>query len=156
MLFIVLLLIVFRRMKTDKLNQLVNTKVAEQLQQVKNSKKAIAKKTEPKAKKEKSKKLVPIKGKTSKKDQVVKETEQRQQASLVEKVIAHREVKYIYPADVQDTLARKKWRQATRNKLHELERKMNRLREADKKEFEAARKAYEDFKAQVLKPEQVA
>lgn len=147
-------------MKTDKLNQLVNTKVAEQLQQVKNSKKATVKKTEPKAKtpskKEESKKLVPIKGKTSKKDQVVKETEQRQQASLVEKVIAHREVKYIYPADVQDTLARKKWRQATRNKLHELERKMNRLREADKKEFEAARKAYEDFKAQVLKPEQVA
>ena len=147
-------------MKTNKLNQLVNTKVAEQLQQVKNSKKATAKKTEPKAKtpskKEESKKLVPIKGKTSKKDQVVKETEQRQQASLVEKVIAHREVKYIYPADVQDTLARKKWRQATRNKLHELERKMNRLREADKKEFEAARKAYEDFKAQVLKPEQVA
>lgn len=147
-------------MKTDKLNQLVNTKVAEQLQQVKNSKKATAKKEEPKAKKtnakEEPKKLVPIKGKTSKKDQVVKETEQRQKASLVEKVIAHREVKYIYPADVQDTLARKKWRQATRNKLHELERKMNRLREADKKEFEAARKAYEDFKAQVLKPEQVA
>lgn len=149
-------------MKTDKLNQLVNTKVAEQLQQVKNSnKKATAKKEEPKAKKTKAKeepkKLVPIKDtKTSKKEQVVKETEQRQKASLVEKVIAHREVKYIYPAEVQDTLARKKWRQATRNKLHELERKMNRLREADKKEFEAARKAYEDFRAQVLKPEQVA
>lgn len=140
-------------MDTTKLNQLVNNKVAEQLNQVKESKKATkAKKEQPKA----TKKLVPTSKKKSVKEQVIKETETRQKVDLVEKVIAHREVKYIYPANVQDTLARKKWRQATRNKLHELELKMNRLREADKKEFEAARKAYEEFRAQVLKPEQVA
>lgn len=141
-------------MDTNKLNQLVNAKVAEQLNQVKNTKKAESKAKKTTAKEE-PKKLVPLK-KTSKKAQVIKETEERQKASLVEKVIAHREVKYIYPENVQDTLARKKWRQATRNKLHELERKMNRLREADKKEFEAARKVYEEFRAQVLKPEQIA
>lgn len=146
-------------MDTTKLNQLVNNKVAEQLNQVKDSKKATkAKKEKPAAqpKEKASKKLVPISKKKSVKEQVIKETETRQKVDLVEKVIAHREVKYIYPANVQDTLARKKWRQATRNKLHELELKMNRLREADKKEFEAARKAYEEFRAQVLKPEQVA
>ena len=142
-------------MKTDKLNQLVNSKVVEQLNQVKESKK-----TAKKAKKtEGPKKLVPIteaKTKKSKKEQVIKETEERQKSSIIEKVISHREVKYIYPDNVQDTLSRKKWRQATRNKLHELELKMNRLREADKKEFDAARKAYEEFRAKVLKPEQIA
>lgn len=148
-------------MKKDKLNQLVNTKVAEQLDQVKNSKKASSKakkETKEKASKTKedepSKKLVPINKTKSKKEQVVKETEERQKASIMEKVISHRDVKYIYPDDVQDTLARKKWRQATRNKLRELYRKMDRLREADKKEFDAARKAYEDFQAEVLKPGQ--
>lgn len=146
-------------MDATKLNQIVNNKVAEQLNQVKNSKKATkAKKEKPadQPKEKATKKLVPISQKKSVKEQVIKETETRQKVDLVEKVIAHREVKYIYPADVQDTLVRKKWRQATRNKLHELELKMNRLREADKKEFEAARKAYEEFRAQVLKPEQVA
>lgn len=151
-------------MDTNKLNQLVNAKVAEQVNQVKNSKKTTkkatknaTKKEEPKAKDTK-KKLVPVASskKQSTKNQVVKETEERQKVSIVEKVISHREVKYIYPDDVTDTLARKKWRQATRNKLHELELKMNRLREADRKEFEQAKKAYEDFRAQVLKPEQVA
>lgn len=139
-------------MKTDKLNQLVNSKVAEQLNQVKESAKKATKKSNAKE----PKKLVPVTDKKSKKSEVIKETETRQKASIVEKVISHREVKYIYPADIQDTLARKKWRQQTRNKLHELELKMNRLREADKKEFEAARKAYEEFRASVLKPEQVA
>lgn len=138
-------------MKKDKLNQLVNQKVAQQLEEAKTSKKS-TKKAAPAAKAE-TKKLVPVK-KASKKAQVVKETEQRQKVDLIEKVIAHREVKYIYPADVQDTLARKKWRQAVRNKIKDLERKMLRLQDGDKKEFAAAKKAYEEYKAQVLKPEQ--
>lgn len=132
----------------------IAAKVAEQLENIKSeTKKATAKKNT-------TKKLVPIskeepKAKTTK-AKVIKETEERQKVNLVEKVIAHREVKYIYPDDVVDTLARKKWRQQTRNKLHELELKMNRLREADKKEFEKAKKAFEDYKKTVLKPEQVA
>lgn len=132
----------------------IAAKVAEQLENIKSeTKKATAKKNT-------TKKLIPIskeepKAKTTK-AKVIKETEERQKVNLVEKVIAHREVKYIYPDDVVDTLARKKWRQQTRNKLHELELKMNRLREADKKEFEKAKKAFEDYRKTVLKPEQVA
>ena len=73
-----------------------------------------------------------------------------------EKVISNREVKYVYPADVVDTLARKKWRQQTRNELHRLELAMARIKDQNSKEFKAAAKAYEDFKKKVLKPEQVA
>lgn len=136
----------------------IAAKVAEQLENIKSETKKVT------AKKNTTKKLVPIskeepkeepKAKTTK-AKVIKETEERQKVNLVEKVIAHREVKYIYPDDVVDTLARKKWRQQTRNKLHELELKMNRLREADKKEFEKAKKAFEDYRKTVLKPEQVA
>lgn len=137
----------------------IAAKVAEQLENIKSeTKKATAKKNT-------TKKLVPISKEEPKKEEpkakttkakVIKETEERQKVNLVEKVIAHREVKYIYPDDVVDTLARKKWRQQTRNKLHELELKMNRLREADKKEFEKAKKAFEDYRKTVLKPEQVA
>lgn len=74
----------------------------------------------------------------------------------VEQVISNREVKYVYPADVVDTLARKKWRQQTRNELHRLELAMARIKDTNSKEFKAAAKAYEDFRKKVLKPEQVA
>lgn len=135
-------------MAKKNLSELINSKVSEQLKDVQTELKATAK--------SKTKKLVPIKEPKSKKTQVIKEVEEQQKPSIIEKVISHREVKYIYPADVQDTLARKKWRQQVRNKLHELELKMNRLREGNKKEFEEAKKAFESYKAQVLKPEQVA
>lgn len=75
---------------------------------------------------------------------------------IIEQVISNREVKYVYPADVVDTLARKKWRQQTRNELHRLELAMARIKDQNSKEFKAAAKAYEDFKKKVLKPEQVA
>lgn len=72
------------------------------------------------------------------------------------KVISNREVKYVYPEDITDTLARKKWRQQTRNELHRLEREMFRIKDQNSKEFKKAAKAYEDFRNKVLKPEQVA
>jgi len=96
------------------------------------------------------------KTKTSKKEQVVKEVKEQQKPSIIEQVISNREVKYVYPADVVDTLARKKWRQQTRNELHRLELAMARIKDTNSKEFKAAAKAYEDFKKKVLKPEQVA
>lgn len=124
-----------------KVTNLVATKVAEQLEGIKNSKtdKASAPKT-----------------KTSKKEQVVKEVKEQQKPSIIEQVISNREVKYVYPADVVDTLARKKWRQQTRNELHRLELAMARIKDQNSKEFKAAAKAYEDFRKKVLKPEQVA
>lgn len=96
------------------------------------------------------------KTKTSKKEQVVKEVKEQQKPSIIEQVISNREVKYVYPEDVVDTLARKKWRQQTRNELHRLELAMARIKDTNSKEFKAAAKAYGDFKKKVLKPEQVA
>lgn len=157
-----------------KITNLVATKVTEQLEGIKNSK--TAKASAPKAKKAKktkkelvqdaqeaatnfaNAKLVELspKTKTSKKEQVVKEVKEQQKPSIIEQVISNREVKYVYPADVVDTLARKKWRQQTRNELHRLELAMARIKDQNSKEFKAAAKAYEDFRKKVLKPEQVA
>lgn len=124
-----------------KVSNLVATKVAEQLEGIKNSK--TTKASAPKAKK-------------TKKEQVVKEVKEQQKPSIIEQVISNREVKYVYPADVVDTLARKKWRQQTRNELHRLELAMARIKDQNSKEFKAAAKAYKDFRKKVLKPEQVA
>ena len=156
-----------------KVTNLVATKVAEQLEGIKNSK--TAKASAPKAKKTKKElvqdaqeaatnfanaKLVELtpreKPAKSKKEQVVKEVKEQQKPSIIEQVISNREVKYVYPADVVDTLARKKWRQQTRNELHRLELAMARIKDTNSKEFKAAAKAYEDFRKKVLKPEQVA
>ena len=157
----------------SKVTNLVATKVAEQLEGIKNSKTKTSKASTSKAKKTKKElvqdaqeaatnfdnaKLVELspKTKTSKKAQVVKEVKEQQKPSIIEQVISNREVKYVYPADVVDTLARKKWRQQTRNELHRLELAMARIKDTNSKEFKAAAKAYEDFKKKVLKPEQVA
>lgn len=158
-----------------KVTNLVATKVAEQLEGIKNSK--ITNASAPKAKKTKKElvqdaqeaaanfanaKLVELSPKTktskktSKKEQVVKEVKEQQKPPIIEQVISNREVKYVYPADVVDTLARKKWRQQTRNELHRLELAMARIKDTNSKEFKAAAKSYEDFKKKVLKPEQVA
>ena len=156
-----------------KVTNLVATKVAEQFEGIKNSKTKTSKASTPKAKKTKKElvqdaqeaatkfanaKLVELspKTQTSKKEQVVKEVKEQQKPSIIEQVISNREVKYVYPADVVDTLARKKWRQQTRNELHRLELAMARIKDQNSKEFKAAAKAYEDFRKKVLKPEQVA
>ena len=121
-------------------------------QLVEESKSKEAAKEFPKAK------LVELKskGKKSKKEETIKEVKEQQKPSIIEQVISNREVKYVYPADVVDTLARKKWRQQTRNELHRLEREMFRIKDQNSKEFKDAAKKYEDFKKKVLKPEQVA
>lgn len=153
-----------------KVTNLISNKVAEQLEGIKNSKTTTLKAKAKKTKKElvqdaqeaatnfANAKLVELssKGKTSKKAQVVKEVKEQQKPSIIEQVISNREVKYVYPEDVVDTLARKKWRQQTRNELHRLELAMARIKDQNSKEFKAAAKAYEDFRKKVLKPEQVA
>ena len=100
--------------------------------------------------------LKPKGKKSSKKEETIKEVKQQQSPSIIEQVISNREVKYVYPSDITDTLARKKWRQQTRNELHRLEREMFRIKDQNSKEFKDAAKKYEDFKKKVLKPEQVA
>lgn len=90
------------------------------------------------------------------KEATVKEVAKQQKAALVEKVIANREVKYIYPEDVVDTLSRKTWRQKTRNKLHQLELAVSRIKDQNSKEYKKALKEYNEFRKEVLKPEQIA
>lgn len=120
----------------------------------KKSKKAEApQETETKAEGKKDKKK---KKANKEKEATVKEVAKQQKAALVEKVIANREVKYIYPEDVVDTLSRKTWRQKTRNKLHQLELAVSRIKDQNSKEYKKALKEYNDFKKEVLKPEQVA
>ena len=90
------------------------------------------------------------------KKEVTKEVAKQQKVNLVENVISHRSVKYLYPEDVVDTLSRKTWRQKVRNELHRLELKLNRIKDQNSKEWKKANKEYEDYKSQILKPEQIA
>lgn len=122
----------------------------------KKAKKAATKESEVKdeGKKDKKKKKASKKAKAA--EATAKEVAKQQKVALVEKVVANREVKYIYPEDVNDTLSRKTWRQKTRNKLHQLELAVGRIKDQNSKEYKKALKEYNDFKKQVLKPEQVA
>ena len=148
----------------------IATLVANQLNEVKEqvskskttkgqkTKKQLVEESKEAAKEFSKAKLVELKpkGKKSKKEETIKEVKQQQKPSIIEQVISNREVKYVYPEDITDTLARKKWRQQTRNELHRLEREMFRIKDQNSKEFKDAAKKYEDFKKKVLKPEQVA
>ena len=99
------------------------------------------------AKVKKSKKV-----KSEKKEKKAKETKEvkalkkQVKTNLLEEVVTKREVKYLYPEDCQDTLSRKKHRQAVRNQLHKLELEMHRIEDKNSKAFKAKQKEYEEFK----------
>lgn len=99
----------------------------------------------------KAKKETPKETPKTTKAKVTKEVEAQQKANLIEGVVAHREIKYIYPDDVTDTLARKKWRQQVRNKLKDLERAYLRIQNENTKESREAKKALEEYQSKVLK-----
>ena len=86
-----------------------------------------------------------VKPKTAK-EKVVSKVKKQAEVNLVEEVITKREVKYIYPADCQDTLSRKKHRQQVRNQLNRLELEMLRIEDKQSKEFKAKEKEYLKFK----------
>ena len=149
--------------KTSKLQELVSNSVANALATVSNSTKedATPQVTNKETSKEKPKKKTTATTeakapKATKKEQVTKEVTKQQNTAILEQVISHREVKYIYPEDVKDTLARKRWRQQTRNELHRLEREMYRIQDTNSKEYKAAKKAFDEYQAKVLKPAQSA
>ena len=110
------------------------------------------KKTEKASKKEE-------KTKDSKSDKVIKDKDKKiidevtpvNKDNLIQEVISHREVKYIYPDDVKDTLSRKSYRQKVRNQLNKLETTMLRIKDQESKEYRKAKKAYNEYKAQVVK-----
>jgi hypothetical protein len=143
-----------RKVNLNKVTELINNQVSNSLKEVKASKTQKPKETkESKAKEEPKAKLVKTTTKkaSTKKEEVVKEVAKQQKPNIIEQVISNREVKYIYPDDVTDTLSRKKWRQQTRNELRKLEREMLRIQDHNSKEYKSAQNKYITFQKKVLK-----
>lgn len=142
-----------KKVNLNKVTELINHQVSNSLKEVKASKTQEPKETkESKAKEEPKAKLVKTTTKkVSKKEEVVKEVAKQQKPNIIEQVISNREVKYIYPEDVVDTLSRKKWRQQTRNELRKLEREMLRIQDHNSKEYKSAQNKYITFQKKVLK-----
>lgn len=143
-----------KKVNLNKVTELINNQVSNSLKEVKASKTQKPKETkESKAKEEPKAKLVKITTKkaSTKKEEVVKEVAKQQKPNIIEQVISNREVKYIYPDDVTDTLSRKKWRQQTRNELRKLEREMLRIQDHNSKEYKSAQNKYITFQKKVLK-----
>lgn len=143
-----------KKVNLNKVTELINNQVSNSLKEVKASKTQKPKETkESKAKEEPKAKLVKTTTKkaSTKKEEVVKEVAQQQKPNIIEQVISNREVKYIYPDDVTDTLSRKKWRQQTRNELRKLEREMLRIQDHNSKEYKSAQNKYITFQKKVLK-----
>ena len=136
--------------KVEKTNLVegINNLIEEKTQEVEKSKKALkaeAKKEEtPEAAKEK-------KVNKTQKEKLVDKTKEKVEANLVEEVVTRREVKYIYPADCEDTLSRKKFRQTVRNKIYRLRLAMLRIDDQDSKEFKKAKKEFLEYKNQFVK-----
>lgn len=143
-----------KKVNLNKVTELINNQVSNSLKEVKASKTQKPKETkESKAKEEPKAKLVKTTTKkaSTKKEEVVKEVVKQQKPNIIEQVISNREVKYIYPDDVIDTLSRKKWRQQTRNELRKLEREMLRIQDHNSKEYKSAQNKYITFQKKVLK-----
>lgn len=143
-----------KKVNLNKVTELINNQVSNSLKEVKASKTQKPKETkESKAKEEPKAKLVKTTTKkaSTKKEEVVKEVAKQQKPNIIEQVISNREVKYIYPDDVTDTLSRKKWRQQTRNELRKLEREMLRIQDHNSKEYKSAQNKYINFQKKVLK-----
>ena len=157
-----------KKVNLNKVTELINNKVSNSLKEVKASKTQKPKETkeskasktqkpketkESKAKEEPKAKLVKTTTKkaSTKKEEVVKEVAKQQKPNIIEQVISNREVKYIYPDNITDTLSRKKWRQQTRNELRKLEREMLRIQDHNSKEYKSAQNKYITFQKKVLK-----
>lgn len=143
-----------KKVNLNKVTKLINNPVSNSLKEVNASKTQKPKETkESKAKEEPKAKLVKTTTKkaSTKKEEVVKEVAKQQKPNIIEQVISNREVKYIYPDDVTDTLSRKKWRQQTRNELRKLEREMLRIQDHNSKEYKSAQNKYITFQKKVLK-----
>lgn len=142
-----------KKVNLNKVTELINNQVSNSLKEVKASTKKPKETKESKAKKEPKAKLVKTTTKkaSTKKEEVVKEVAKQQKPNIIEQVISNREVKYIYPDNVTDTLSRKKWRQQTRNELRKLEREMLRIQDHNSKEYKSAQNKYITFQKKVLK-----
>lgn len=137
-----------QEVKKTNLVEGINNLIEEKAEKVEKSKKAL--KVVGKEK-EATEKASEKKVKKTKKEKLVDKTKKKVEANLVEDVVTKREVKYIYPADCEDTLSRKKFRQQVRNKIHQLELAMLRIKDQESKEFKKAKKEYLEYKSQFVK-----
>lgn len=141
--------------KNNKLAEVISANVTKQIEGIANAKSKNSSTKEKKTKKPVAKKTSKtVELPAAKKESTIQEVTKQQAASIAEKVISTRDVKYLYPADIKDQLARKKWRQAVRNKYHALEREVFKFQDKNSKEYKAAIKEFEAYKAEVLKPGQ--
>lgn len=135
-----------KKTTAQKLQEVISAKTMESLQN--GSTTTSEKKVEtPKAKASKTQ---------STKSKAKKEIKAQATANLVEEVVSKREVKYIYPADCNDTISRKKYRAQVRAELHRLELAMHRIEDKTSKDFTKAQKEYLAFKKKNLKDGAVA
>lgn len=135
-------------MKTQKTTTKVNTSALDAMVSNKLSGTKVKKTETP----EKAIQEKVLKTKTPK-EKVVTKVKAQATANLVEEVISKREVKYIYPDDITDTLSRKKFRQEVRNQLKKLELVKHRIEDKTSKEFLKAEKEYNKYFKTVIKPE---
>ena len=141
--------------KNNKLAAAIAANVENQVTGIINAESTTSKKeTSAKAKKTSKPKAKVKELPAAKKEATIKEVTKQQKSSIAEEVVSTRDVKYLYPADITDQLARKKWRQAVRNKYHALERECYKFQDQNSKEYKEALKVFETFKAEVLKPGQ--
>lgn len=121
--------------------------VKEKKEKVEKSKKVLNNEAkDPKVKEE-----AKAKTKNPSKDKLVKKVKEKAEVNLVEEVVTKREVKYLYPEGCEDTLSRKKFRQQVRNKIHQLELAMLRIKDQESKEYKKAQKEYLEYKKQYVK-----
>jgi len=145
-------------MNTKKLQALLTEQTAAAIQTAaseKTTKKSLTKKATDNKKEVIKTKTTEEKPK-SKKKEVIKETAKQQDLSIKEKVVSTREVKWLYPDDVTDTLTRKSWRQARRNELHRLENNMAKIQDKNSKEWKKLNAEYQEKCKKYLKPGQTA
>lgn len=135
----------------SKVAEFISAQVANSLEGIKDAKS----KTSKTSKKEKKTTAMVVETPAAKKEATIKEVTKQQEASITEEVISKRDVKYLYPADCTDTLAKKKWRQEQRGKYRALEREVFKFKDQNSKEAKEAIKKFEDFKKTILKPGQV-
>ena len=141
--------------KNNKLAEVISANVTKQIEGIANAKSKNSSKKEKTTKKPVAKKTSKtVELPAAKKESTIREVTKQQAVSIAEKVVSTRDVKYLYPADIKDQLARKKWRQAVRNKYHALEREVFKFQDKNSKEYKAALKEFEAYKAEVLKPGQ--
>lgn len=135
-----------KKIKTQEVSQEQEVKKVKKAKEVSNS----SEKTKAKEKKEKAKKVV-LSEEEKKEKELIQEVATKPQ-EVITKESKPREVKYLYPEDVVDSLAKKTWRQKTRSEIHRLELAVSRIKDTSSKEYKKALKECNAFKASVLKP----